>query len=77
MVVWHGLRLAGMGVVAGAALSGLAGRSLEAFLYGVGPLDPLTLVAVSALMAGAAAFAAWVPAVQASRADPQQALRDE
>jgi putative ABC transport system permease protein len=77
MVVWHGLRLAGMGVVAGAALSVLAGRSLEAFLYGVGPLDPLTLVAVSALMAGAAAFAAWVPAVQASRADPRQALRDE
>jgi putative ABC transport system permease protein len=77
MVVWHGLRLAGMGVVAGAALSVLAGRSLEAFLFGVGPLDPLTLVAVSALMAGAAAFAAWVPAVRASRADPQQALRDE
>jgi predicted permease len=77
MVVWHGLRLAAMGLVAGAALSALAGRSLEAFLYGVEPMDPLTLVVVSTLMIGAAAFAAWVPAVQATRADPLLALREE
>ncbi|HUF76475.1 MAG TPA: ABC transporter permease [Longimicrobiales bacterium] len=77
MVVWHGLRLTALGLIAGVALAALAGRSLAAFLYGVEPLDPLTFAAVGALMAGAAALAAWVPAVQATRVDPQQALRNE
>ena len=77
MVVWHGLRLATLGLVAGVGLSTLAGRSLSAFLYGVEPVDPLTLVTVAALMAGAAALAAWVPAVHATRVDPQQTLRGD
>jgi putative ABC transport system permease protein len=77
MVVLHGLRLAGVGLAAGAALSVLTGRSLEAFLYGVERVDLLTLVTVSALVAGAAILAAWVPAVQATNVDPLQALREE
>lgn len=76
MVVWQGLRLAGVGLAAGAALSVVTGQSLEAFLFGVESVDLPTLVTVSALMAGAAALAAWVPAVQATRVDPQQALRE-
>jgi ABC-type lipoprotein release transport system permease subunit len=77
MVVLHGLRLAGVGLAAGAALSVLTGRSLEAFLYGVERVDLLTLVTVSLLVAGAAILAAWVPAVQATNVDPLQALREE
>jgi predicted permease len=77
MVVWQGLRLAGVGLVAGAALSVLAGRSLEAFLFGVEPLDPATLITVGLVVASAAAVAAWIPAVQATRVDPQTALREE
>ena len=46
------------------------------YSVGVESVDLPTLVTVSALMAGAAALAAWVPAVQATRVDPQQALRE-
>jgi predicted permease len=77
MVVWQGLRLAAVGVVVGVALSALLGRSLEAFLFGVEPLDPATFLAVSVLVAAAAMAAAWVPAAQATRVDPQRALREE
>ena len=77
MVVWHGLRLALLGLIAGVALAALAGRSLAAFLFGVEPLDPLTFATVGTLIAGAAALAAWMPAVRATRVDPQQALRQE
>jgi hypothetical protein len=77
MVVWHGLRLAAVGVLAGGAMSTVTGRSLSAFLFGVEPLDPVTFVVVGALIAGAAALAAWVPAVQATRVDPQRVLREE
>jgi hypothetical protein len=76
-LVWHGVRLAGIGLVAGTVLSVLTGRSLEAFLYGVDPVDPVTLAGASTLMVGAAALAAWLPAVEASRVDPQRMLREE
>lgn len=77
MVVSQGMRLAGLGVVLGLAAALLASRSLEAFLFGVQPLDPMTFLLVGALMAAAAAVAAWIPAVRATRVDPQQALREE
>jgi hypothetical protein len=75
--VWHGLRLAALGLLAGVALSTLTGRSLAAFLFRVEPLDPVTFVVAGAVIAGAAALAAWVPAVQATRVDPQRVLREQ
>jgi len=46
-------------------------------LYEVKPLDPLTLVSVSAILAAAAALAMASPARRAVRIDPIAALRQE
>jgi len=61
---------------------GLAGalgltRFLSGLLYGVKPSDPLTLVAVSALLIAVAFLASYIPARQAAKVDPLAALRHE
>ena len=45
-------------------------RGLSALLYHVAPADPMTFVAVPAILALTGVAAAWIPALQASRADP-------
>ena len=77
LVVRHGLQLVLVGLVIGTSLSLVATRGLRTLLYHVAPADPLTFVAVSALLALTGVLAAWLPAVQASRADPAVALRAE
>jgi len=71
------MALAGAGVAAGFAGAVLATRALGAILYGVTPLDPLTYAASGVLLALAAAAAALVPAVRATRVNPLEALRVE
>ena len=68
-------------VVLGGAL-GLVGATLMAgsmaeLLYGVGPLDPLTLAAVFSVHVAAAALACASPARHATRVDPNTVLRTE
>jgi len=77
LVVGEGLGLA----LAGAAI-GLAGsfglmRFLSSLLYGVRPSDPLVFVAVSAVLAGVALLAGFIPARRAMKVDPMVALRYE
>ena len=71
-------------VVMGAAgaATGLAGVSavtgtIRGLLYGVRPLDAMTLVGVVGLVAIVALGAAGVPAWRATRIDPQRSLRSE
>ncbi len=65
------------GLGAGLLCAWPAGRAVKAFLYGVTPLDPLSLgLAVFALLLVCAAAAA-VPASRAARVDPVIALRSE
>jgi len=77
MVVTQGMRLAGAGLVLGLIVSVLASRSLEAFLYGVQPVDIGTYTTVAALMTTIGFLAAWLPAVRATRVDPQRVLNTE
>jgi predicted permease len=77
MVVRHGLTLVATGVGIGVSVALVVTRGLGALLYHVAPVDPVTFVAVPLLLAITGVAAAWVPALQASRADPAVALRAE
>ena len=54
-----------------------AARLMRALLYQVKPVDPVTLVGVTALLLLIAFAAAWIPARRAMRVDPIDALRYE
>jgi predicted permease len=75
MILLQGLRIASIGVALGLVGSGAMGRLLASLLYGVSPLDPLTLVLGAALFLAVAAVAALIPAVRASRTPPAVALQ--
>lgn len=65
------------GLVAGAGLAFAASRLLRSLLYGLEPNDPLTLLLALGTLSTAAAVAALLPALRASRQDPMLALREE
>ena len=76
-VLGEGLRTVFVGVAVGIVLALAAGRLIAAMLYGIAPRNPVVLALVSAVLLGAAAVAALVPAWRAARADPLTALRAE
>jgi predicted permease len=77
MIMGGALRLAGAGVLIGLAAALIGARLLASQLYGVSARDPLTYAAISALLAGVALVASWLPAHRATRVDPMSALRAE
>lgn len=77
LVIGHGLRLSVLGLAAGGALSLWATRILKAYLFQVDSVDPLSLVVAGALIAIAIVLASLLPARQAARIHPTEALRYE
>jgi ABC-type antimicrobial peptide transport system permease subunit len=77
MVVGQAMTLALIGVALGAVGAWLLTRLMQKLLFGVTASDPVTFVAVSALLALVAALAASVPGLRATRVDPVIALRSE
>ena len=77
LVLRQGLGLAGLGVLLGAAGSLALNRLLSSMLFGVEPNDPLTLIAVAAILLTVAGSACAVPALRAARTQPVTALRYE
>ncbi|MGA2382782.1 MAG: ABC transporter permease [Gemmatimonadales bacterium] len=75
MVVRHALGLALLGIAIGLAGAAAATRLIRSWLYGVGPLDAATFVAVAGILALVALAATYVPARAALRVDPVEALR--
>ena len=73
----YGAMPAFAGVILGAPLTFVAGGIVRQQLYGVAPADWVTLAAVGGLMSLAAATAALLPAVRATRIDPAGILRHE
>jgi putative ABC transport system permease protein len=63
------------GLVVGVAGSAALTRLLTGMLYEVRPLDPVVLGVVSALLAGVALLASYLPARRAAKIDPIAALR--
>jgi putative ABC transport system permease protein len=77
MVLGHGMVFTVIGIVLGIALALAAGGLLKDFVVGVNPRDPVTLIAVSLMLAAIMALACWVPARRAASVDPTSALRQE
>src|SRR5688572_477672 len=78
MIVGQGMKLTTVGLVIGLALALAAFGSVgavRALLPGISPLDPITFIAVPAVLALIAFLATWIPARRAGRVDPLVALR--
>jgi ABC-type antimicrobial peptide transport system permease subunit len=79
--VWLILRdtasMAAIGLAIGLVLALAATRLETAVLFGVRPLDALSLAEALVVLAAAMAAAAWLPAHRAASIDPMQALRSE
>src|SRR5205814_7867602 len=76
-IVWQGMSLSLVGVVAGIAASFGLTRLLSNFLFGVKPWDPVVFVSAPLILTAIALLAVWLPAARASKVDPIQALRAE
>jgi putative ABC transport system permease protein len=77
MIARQGGALVAMGLLPGLLLASVAGRSLQALLVGVTPIDPLTFGAVTTLVILMAAAGILLPAFRAVRIDPIRAIRAE
>jgi ABC-type antimicrobial peptide transport system permease subunit len=75
LVLRSGMVITAAGLAAGLLAAALLARSLSAILYGVGPFDPVTFLAVPVVLAAAALIACLAPARRAASVDPLQALR--
>jgi putative ABC transport system permease protein len=77
LVVWHGMRLALVGVVLGIGAAFGLTRFLASFLFGVKSWDPMVFISVPIVLSLVALLAVWLPATRASKLNPMQALRVE
>jgi len=77
MALSEGMTLVAIGLGAGLVGALILTRFLRTMLYAVTPNDPLTFVALAALLAGVAWLACFIPARRATQVDPLVALREE
>ena len=75
LVVEQTLWLVGIGLAVGLGLALASARALDSLLFGVGPTDVATYVAVGVLLLGVGVAAAQWPARKAARVNPVSALR--
>jgi putative ABC transport system permease protein len=77
LVLKQGLRQAIIGVALGAAAALALTRLMRNLLFEVPPADPVTYIAVAALLVLVAVLACGVPALRAARYQPVEVLREE
>ncbi|MCH7531024.1 MAG: ABC transporter permease [Gemmatimonadetes bacterium] len=76
-VLFHGGRLAVLGVVIGLGTAYLAAPFATDLLFQVSPRDPATFAAVAFVLIAVSTAASVVPGVRATRVDPMVSLRAE
>ena len=76
-VLREGVLLSLVGLLLGIAAAWAAARGMGALLAGVGPADPVTLLAAAVLCLATAVLGGLRPAIRAARVDPVIALREE
>jgi len=75
MIVREGARLAAIGTAIGLAGALALTRLLRTLLFEVAPSDPVTYAGIVLVIGAAALLASWLPARQAGRVEPTEALR--
>ena len=76
-VLLEGSRITVVGIGIGLSLALGAGQLLQGFLYGVGAVEPVVLLAAPLILFTASLLASYIPALRATRVDPTVALRSE
>ncbi|HKF49688.1 MAG TPA: ABC transporter permease [Terracidiphilus sp.] len=77
LIVSAGMRLSLIGMAGGVLLAILLGRSIQAMLVGIHPIDPPTFIATFALFLAISLLASWLPAQRAAAMDPKTALHEQ
>lgn len=77
LALGEGMQIVAIGLGAGLAGAAAVTRVFRSMLFGVGPGDPATLLAASAILGGVALCACYIPARRATRVDPLVTLREE
>ncbi len=77
MVLREGLVLTAAGLVVGLLLGLGVARVSASLLYGVRPVDPVSIIVTVVLLGTASLLASYIPARRAAKVDPMVALRCE
>ena len=77
LFIGEGFKLGVVGLVFGMAIAVATGQAMASLLFGVSPLDPLTLIGAFVVFLAVAVTASYLPALRASRVDPLEVLRSE
>jgi predicted permease len=76
MIAGNVARLTGAGLAIGIGIGVPGAIALRGFLFGVSPLDPMTVAAAITIVTTSALTASAIPALAAARVDPAVTLRD-
>jgi putative ABC transport system permease protein len=77
LVMRQGLFLVFVGLLFGIGIGLAVARLIASLLYGVSAYDPITFIAIAALVVVVAFVACYLPALRAVKVDPLEALRYE
>jgi putative ABC transport system permease protein len=77
LILGHGMKLAGLGIVLGMIGAAGATQFIESILFNVTPTDPVSFGGVALFLTFVALLASYVPARRAMAVDPIVALRNE
>jgi putative ABC transport system permease protein len=77
LVLSHGMRVIAAAVAVGSIAALGVGRLMQSQLYGIGAADPVTFLAVTAVLCAVAVLATYIPARRAADVDPLVAIRSE
>ena len=77
MILGEGAVMALIGLAIGGLAAIPLSRLLTGLLFGVEPVDPITIGVSAVLLVAVALLAAWIPARTAMSVDPMTALRGD
>jgi putative ABC transport system permease protein len=77
MFLRRGLLVATVGLLLGLGAAVASTRLMQAILFGVEPLDPITFATMPVVLTAAAILATYLPARRAMLVDPVETMRAE